>query len=87
MSHGMRTRVTSAVGEVVVRIARGLVLRYEIEHIAIELRHLDWMHSAHRDVIDVARVGLAIVIRDRSRRGWTCPSATGRTRYHPDRAW
>ena len=47
-----------AVGEVMVRIAGVLFFGVEIEHVAIELRHLDRVHGAHADVVDVP--GLAL---------------------------
>ncbi len=53
-----------AVSQVVVRIVGALldVRRREVEHIAVEFRHVVGVHRTERHVIDVARIGLAVVL-------------------------
>src|SRR5262249_61169443 len=61
-----------AIGEVVVAVVRPLVdvLGRQFEHVAIEHRHVVGVHRAHRHVVDMAGIGLAVVVGLGRGGGW-----------------
>ena len=51
-----------AVGQIMILVACALVGRRQLEHVAVELGHGRGVHRAERDVMNMARIGVAVVL-------------------------